>query len=421
MENIQKRIIAELNEQYGITVSQNNLPAALIEINLRFAERFIVVIDEWDAIFRDHPDEQKLQEDYVNMLSDLFKGLNSESFIELAYLTGIFPIKMYDRRSSLINFRDYSILTPAESAPFFGFTGDEVESICGTFNLDLRLTKLWYDGYILNGLHIYNPYSIMELVSTGIYQSYWNKTASIKAVSSCIELNPGGLLDALITLLEDNRVRTINLDAFNANIYNFESRDAVLTYLIHLGYLGYSDGQLFVPNEELRLELMRAVESSKFDEYLKLIKDSRELLRHTRALDGDYVASVIERFHVRHESYTATREYNSEDDLRNLVDVVAGAYLSCIEDYLRPAREFPTGRCFADLVYLPYRHASYDLPALIIELKINDEAPGIIGKIKDGDYPDAVNGFTGEIILVTIFYDKLTKFHKCVIESLDKL
>ena len=44
----------------------------------------------------------------------------------------------------------------------------------------------------------------------------------------------------------------------------------MLTYLIHLGYLGYNEDNetAFVPNEEIRQELITAVRSSNRDEAL---------------------------------------------------------------------------------------------------------------------------------------------------------
>ena len=415
LENLRDRIIKELELSFPAAFSsRHSLFQALLEIKNATGERFIVIIDEWDVIFRDYARDLQLQQNYGKFLREMFKGDSSDEVMELAYLTGILPVSCCGIQSSLNNFSEYSVITPGKLAPYFGFTSDEVKAICRRHDLDFEKTRLWYDGYILNGLNIYNPNSIMQMVAHGVYRSYWGCTDSVEAITAYIGLNLEGLRDALITLLEDTAVRGIDTDAFNSNISELNSRDAVLTYLIHLGYLGYDKGRAFVPDEEVRLQLRRAVESLKMDKYLELIAASQELLQHTYALDGEYVARRISEFHSR---YTSAREYNREESLRN---VVASAYLACIENYMRPIREFPSGEGFADLVYLPYRDASYELPALLIELKWNGSAQTALSQIRERNYLKSLLQYTGEIILVGISYDKESREHSCVMESISK-
>ena len=84
--------------------------------------------------------------------------------------------------------------------------------------------------------------------------------------------------------------------------------------------------------------------------------------------------------------------------------------------YFKPIREFPAGRGFADFVYLPKPEYSRDHPALVVELKWNQNAQTAIRQIKNRQYPEAVANYTGDILLVGISYDKKQKVHKCAIE-----
>lgn len=70
-----------------------------------------------------------------------------------------------------------------------------------------------------------------------------------------------GLKTALIEMLSGDSVK-VNTITFQNDIANIRNKDDVLTYLIHLGYLGYDQIRrtAFVPNEEIRQELMVAVE-----------------------------------------------------------------------------------------------------------------------------------------------------------------
>lgn len=55
--------------------------------------KFIVIIDEWDVLIRDEAADLKTQEEYINFLRAMFKGTEPTKYIQLAYLTGILPVK----------------------------------------------------------------------------------------------------------------------------------------------------------------------------------------------------------------------------------------------------------------------------------------------------------------------------------------
>lgn len=83
-------------------------------------------------------------------------------------------------------------------------------------------------------------------------------------------------------------------------------------------------------------------------------------------------------------------------------------------------RGLPTGRSFADFVYIPKPEYRSDYPALIVELKWNQKAQTALQQIKEKQYPDSVLDYTGDILLVGINYDKKTKEHQCLIERYEK-
>ena len=93
------------------------------------------------------------------------------------------------------------------------------------------------------------------------------------------------------------------------------------------------------------------------------------------------------------------------------------AYYSAKACYLNPIMELPSGKGFADIVYLPRRNV--DRPALVIELKWNKSAKGAIAQIKERRYASWIQGYTGDILLVAINDDE-KKGHTCVIEEYAK-
>ena len=100
--------------------------------------------------------------------------------------------------------------------------------------------------------------------------------------------------------------------------------------------------------------------------------------------------------------------------------VLTIAYLSAMQYYFKPIRELPTGRGFADFVFLPKPEYKGDYPALVVELKWNKKAQTALQQIKDKKYPDSVLQYTGEILLVGINYDRDSKEHQCVMERYEK-
>lgn len=68
-----------------------------------------------------------------------------------------------------------------------------------------------------------------------------------------------GLKSSIIIMLSGSAVE-VDVSCFQNDTVNFANKDDVLTYLIHLGYLGYNQKRqtAFIPNEEIRQELTAA-------------------------------------------------------------------------------------------------------------------------------------------------------------------
>ena len=143
-------------------------------------------------------------------------------------------------------------------------------------------------------------------------------------------------------------------------------------------------------------------------------QESELLLDATLDKDGEAVAERIEKIH---EEYASTIQYNNENSLSS---VLALAYLSAMQYYFKPVRELPTGRGFADFVFIPKPEYKSDYPALVVELKWNKSAVSALQQIKDRKYPDSIQDYTGDILLVGINYSKKDKKHECVIKAYKK-
>ena len=208
----------------------------------------------------------------------------------------------------------------------------------------------------------------------------------------------------------------VNTATFTNDIVNIRSKNEVLTYMIHLGYLGYDQSRknAFVPNEEIRQELMLAVESRAWNEMQLFEQESESLLDATLDMNGEAVAEQIEKIH---NEYVSVIQYNNENSLSSVISI---AYLSAMQYYFKPVREMPTGRGFADFVFLPKPEYIQQYPAMVVELKWNKSAQTALNQIADKKYPESLRQYTGEVLLVGINYDKKSKKHECGIESYEK-
>ena len=157
-----------------------------------------------------------------------------------------------------------------------------------------------------------------------------------------------------------------------------------------------------------------AVESRQWNEMLMFWQESENLLNATLDMDSETVAAQIEKIH---NEYVSVIQYNNENSLSS---VLAIAYLSAMPYYFKPVRELPTGRGFADFVYIPKPEYRSDYPALIIELKWNRKAQTAMDQIRERNYPLSILPYTGDILLVAISYDKTGKEHSCRIEQMEK-
>lgn len=408
-------VISELRDIYPdiLPLGELSLPDSLSRIKDKTGQKFIIIIDEWDVLIRDEATNYYIQNEYINFLRGMFKRTEPTKYIQLAYLTGILPIKKEKTQSAVNNLEEFTMLHSYELAPYIGFTENEVKMLCQKYDRDFEKVKKWYDGYLLENYEIYNPKAVVSVMLRGKFRSYWSETGSYEVIVPLINMNYDGLKNTIIEMLSGQNVK-VNTLTFKNDPANIQNKDDVITYLIHLGYLGYNekDETAFIPNEEIRHELINAVKSTNWSDLIHFQYESNHLLDATLSMNTQEVAEQIQKIH---SEYASSIQYNDENSLSSVLTI---AYLSSMQYYFKPIRELPTGKGFADFIYIPKPEYIRDYPALIVELKWNKNAKTAMEQIKNKDYPEAIKQYTGNIILVAINYDKKSKNHECIIEKL---
>lgn len=408
---LEKEVLRDLKKVYGEVLCEPeiSLAAALREIYAETGRQFIFLIDEWDCVMREKQEAEGLQRHYLDFLRNLLKD---RPYVALAYMTGILPVKKYGSHSALNMFYEYSMTDQKELEEYTGFTEKEVLALCDRFDMNFTEICSWYDGYVFKRFrHIYNPRSVVEAMHSHDLSGYWIATETYEALKIYMEMDFDGLRADIVRMLGGGRV-SVNTRSFQNDMHTFKTKDDVLTLLIHLGYLAYDSLQkeAFIPNKEIMGEFETAMSVSGWEEVMRVLKASEKLLEDTLLCDGQSVAKGLDLAHMEAASILA---YNDESSLACAIGL---AYYSARKDY-RLIRELPTGRGFADIVFLPL--PSVQKPALVVELKYDKTAYAAIQQIKDRRYTQALEGYAGEILLVGINYDR-EKAHSCVIERWEK-
>lgn len=264
VSDIKTQVAHEIHSVYPQTQKEETLFNSLFKAAELTGRKFIVIIDEWDALFREAKDDLTLQKEYIKLLRSLFKSSLTDTMIEAAYLTGILPIKKYGTQSALTDFREFTMIQPEPLERYAGFTAEEVHQLCNDSEFEFSDIQKWYDGYLLGGRHIYNPKSIADSLLRKKIRNYWTQTETYESLKIYIEMDIDGLKETVVQMLGGAHIK-IDTGTFQNDITTIKHRDDVLTLLVHLGYLAYDADEkcVFIPNEEVRQEFVRTVSAGK--------------------------------------------------------------------------------------------------------------------------------------------------------------
>ncbi len=414
---LQRYVSAEIVAKYDDVKYLNiyDFMQVMMDVYAQTKRPFIILIDEWDCLFREYAHDTDAQKKYLDFLR---AWLKDQSYVALAYMTGILPIKKYGSHSALNMFSEYSMTNPGNLAEYFGFTEHEVEELCTQYKMSFEEAKAWYDGYELVAVNtggdmavysMYSPKSVVDAMLRRVYDTYWNQTETYEALKVYIQMNVDGLKDAVIRMLAGEREH-VDISGFSNDMTTFNCADDVFALLIHLGYLSYDrDTQsVSIPNKEVSEVYITSIKRMEgWSEVMRSVTASKKLLEAMLDMDEEAVAKGIDRAHDE----ISILQYNDENSLSCTINLAF--YFA--REYYTIVREMPTGKGFADICLIP-RQLYADKPAAVIELKKDKDAQGAIEQIKQKNYVKALEDYKGNLLLVGINYGK-DKKHSCMIEK----
>ena len=410
LANLYDKLLKDFREEFpDIEFFEKDSVADLImKVYKRTDTQFVIIIDEYDVLVRERIPED-IFKSYLELLNSLFKNDAMNPAIALAYLTGILPIVRDKVQSKLNVFKESTMLSPFGMEEFFGFTKAEVKALCREYKMKFKECEEWYDGYKIGKISIYNPNSVVEAMMRRKFRNYWHSTGSYEVVSDYIKLDYDGVKTAVIEMLSGREV-PVNAADFENSLGKINTKDDVLTYLIHLGYLNYDDETELcrIPNKEIKQEWEKAIKvADNFAKISEMIADSDRLLYYTQKCDAEKVAVALNEAHL---AISNPKNYNNEASLQAAIRL---AYFTASSKYTI-IQELTTGYGFADMGFIPLDKKD---PAMIIELKYDKDAETAITQIKEKKYPKVFENYLDNLLLVGVNYDKTTKVHECVIEK----
>lgn len=262
-----KYVAFDLIEHFGEIRfrDQQNLIQVMKDVFAGTKKPFIILIDEWDCLFREYQQDMDAQKQYLDFLR---AWLKDKDYVALAYMTGILPVKKYGSHSGLNMFTEYAMTDPGCLAEYFGFTEKEVQRLSADYQMSFEEARAWYDGYHLvthTGkddvcYSMHSPGSVVEAMLRHKFGTYWNQTETYEALKVYIQMDMDGLKDAVVRMLSGERV-AVSIGTFSNDMTTFASKDDILTLLVHLGYLTYDSmtGTVAIPNREVSQEYVNVI------------------------------------------------------------------------------------------------------------------------------------------------------------------
>lgn len=222
--------------------------------------------------------------------------------------------------------------------------------------MDYEEISGWYNGYTVSDyipvdrrmhcretksdgllLRIYNPLSVIKAMLSGKIDNYWNVTETYEALQQYIDWDFDGLKEDVAVMMAGGQV-SVDITGYQNDMTTFNSKDDILTMLVHLGYLGYNESscKVFIPNREVLNVFRNSTQDRDWTVTFRSLHNSRELLEATWRLDQKAVAEFLE---IAHDS-AGNREYHSEAGLSYAVQL---AYYAA-QDLYTVVPELDTGK-----------------------------------------------------------------------------
>lgn len=357
------------------SVSQEQIEISLLFLSRCLKEHFnkkvFILVDEYDTPLNCSYHYGYIDRMTLFMRNFLSYAMKGNTYLAKGIMTGILRISKDSMLSGLNNLKVYSMLHEAY-ARHFGFMDAEVTHLFeqGGLSYDMEAVRRYYNGYRIDDLMLYNPWSIMECLSEkGKVSPYWVNTASDKLLKQFLVNAPLETKEELEQLIGSERHTINNLISDSVRFEDLEGDGGVYLWslLFSMGYLTVLkkdqvgllyECELAIPNQEVREVYIGVFQQWMIEQFG--MRSYNDLLKALASGDIDLFAERVEGFLMTYAShYDFTSESNYHTFMLGLLCSLTPRY------YLFSNAE--TGKGRADMMLIPKDDKNES--AIIMEFK----------------------------------------------------
>lgn len=374
----------------------------------------VLLIDEYDSPLHAAWTHGYLPEALSFFRTLLGSGLKENPFLHKAVITGILRVARESLFSGVNHLEVFSMLSGSGFGDTFGFTQAEVKELALAAGSPDRMPEIeaWYNGYVVDGVRLYNPWSVLNYLKNPAPRAHWVNTGGTALIEALLDRLGPALWPDVESLLAGGTIRgTLDENLIFDDLHR--SRDALWSLLLAAGYLkathteyvrGRWVAELVLPNEELKTSWQHLT-----SRHLELALNGGEAVDHlTRAmLSGDERAFAAD---LQTLAANALSFYDTAGDWPERVwqAFVLGILVHLSPDWeVRSNQELGYGR--ADVTVRP-RVAGR--PGAVIELKKVEEGKTVKGTLRAAmsqitrrDYAAGLRGIAEPIYRIAIVFE----------------
>ena len=378
---------AYFNRMLELEIRETDATSSLYQLSdflyRYYGKKVIILLDEYDTPMQEAYVDG-YWEDLVAFTRSLFNSaFKTNPWLERGIMTGITRVSKESIFSDLNNLKVVTT-TSEEYATAFGFTEGEVFAALEDCELaeEKEEVKRWYDGFVF-GSHtdMYNPWSILNFLDTGVLTTYWANTSGNSLVGKLIREGSRTIKHTFEQLLQGNIIRRPIDEQI---VYNQlrGNEDAVWSLLIASGYLkvlsveNYKDMwqeeraplyDIALTNYEVKCMFQRMIDGW----FAEAEADYNDFIKALLLGDLDAMNEYMNRVALQTFSYfdTGKQAYGPEPE-RFYHGFVLGLMVEMADVYyITSNRESGFGRY--DVILEPKNPAKHD--AIILEFKVKNK------------------------------------------------
>ncbi len=232
----------------------DRLRRLLEELHQKTGEQVVVLVDEYDKPILDvldKPDLARENRDYLRGFYGVIK--TSAKHVRFVFVTGISMFSRVSLFSGLNNLRDISI--DSRYAAICGYTDADLDAVFAPEleGFDRDKIREWYNGYNwLGDEKLYNPYDILSLFDTQIFDSHWFVTSQSNLLYQVMMQRQFTPLDVENLSVDSKMLSKFDVDDISAEALMFQTGYLTITGKEKRAIGGFKY-HLYYPNYEVQM------------------------------------------------------------------------------------------------------------------------------------------------------------------------